>query len=326
MHPRTLLRLLLLSAALFQAAPALSARGTAPQPPVAAGAAPLTVTADDGHRLALWARVPPSPRGTILLLHGRTWSARPNFDLQVAGTPRSVLDALAYAGYAAYALDQRGYGASPRDASGWLTPERAVRDALAAAELIRSRHPGLAAPAVVGYSQGSLTTLLAAQQHPDAFSAIVLYGFPADVEVRRPQDPGAATPPRAATTAQAAASDFVVAGAASQAVIDAYVAQALAADPVRADWRSTEQFQFDPAQVRTPTLLLHGAADGYLRADALARLFTRLGTQDRRWVVLPDSDHAAHVENAQPAWIDAIVGFIERPRPVLEPAGRSAAP
>ena len=50
---------------------------------------------------------------------------------------------------------------------------------------------------------------------------------------------------------------------------------------------------------------------------ALARLFTRLATPDRSWVVLPDSDHAAHVENAMPAWVAAIVDFLERPRPGL---------
>ena len=278
---------------------------------------PLEVRADDGHALALWHKAPPAPRGAILLLHGRTWSARPNFDLQVPGTPRSILDALAYAGYAAYALDQRGYGASKRDASGWLTPERAVGDVVAAAALIHARHPGLPAPTVVGYSQGSLIALLTAQRHPDAFSGLVLYGFPGDIDVPRPADPGTPRPARTATTAKAAASDFVVPGAASPTVIEAYVTQALAADPVRSDWRHTEQFRFDPTQVHTPTLVLQGAADAYLKPEALARLFVRLATPDRSWVVLPDSDHAAHVEDAQPAWVRAILDFIERPRPPL---------
>jgi alpha-beta hydrolase superfamily lysophospholipase len=109
----------------------------------------------------------------------------------------------------------------------------------------------------------------------------------------------------------------VVEGAASQAVINAYVEQALAADPVRVDWRDLEQFRFEPERVSTPTLLLQGVADGYVKPDALARLFTRLGSADRSWVVLPESDHAAHVESAHTAWVAAIVDFIERPRPAL---------
>src|ERR1700687_2789631 len=56
----------------------------------------------DGPPLALWARRPPSPVGTILLLHGRTWSALPDFDLQVPGESRSILANLAARHYAAY--------------------------------------------------------------------------------------------------------------------------------------------------------------------------------------------------------------------------------
>lgn len=277
------------------------------------------VASDDGHALTLWSKSGEAPKGAILLLHGRTWSALPNFDLQAAGTKRSVLDALVARGYAAYALDQRGYGSTPRDASGWLSPQRAARDAIATAAHIHALHPALPAPAVVGYSQGAMTALLAAQHAPEAFSTLVLYGFPADIDATPAAMDEPAAPPREPTTATAAAADFVVAGAASQAVVDAYVAQALGADPVRVDWRDLEQFRFDPARVRTPTLLLQGVADGYVKPDALAHLFTRLGSSDRSWVVLPDSDHAAHVETTQSAWVAAIVDFIERPRPALDP-------
>src|SRR5207248_1219434 len=40
----------------------------------------FTVQAD-GHPLAVWARIPMMPRRAVLLIHGRTWSARPAFDL-----------------------------------------------------------------------------------------------------------------------------------------------------------------------------------------------------------------------------------------------------
>lgn len=291
-----------------------------PSPAVTTTAVRIELVADDGHTLALWGKTPPAPRGMILLLHGRTWSALSNFDLQVAGTPRSVMDAFVYAGYAVYALDQRGYGASPRDASGWLTPTRASADAFAAATLISRRHPGFAAPVVVGYSMGSLTALFAVQQHPSAFSKLVLYGFPVDPDVvqLRGQASVTAVPARAATTSKAAAEDFVFTNAAPQSVVDAYVAQAVAADPVRVDWNQLHEFRFDPTKVTTPTLLLQGVADGSVKPEAVARMFTRLATPDRSWVVLPNSDHAAHIENAMPAWIDAIVNFIERPRPELE--------
>jgi len=60
--------------------------------------------------------------------------------------------------------------------------------------------------------------------------------------------------------------------------------------------------------------VIHGVADPLATADEQLKLFSRLGTADRSLVVLPSSDHAAHVEDVQPAWVDAIVTFIERLR------------
>jgi alpha-beta hydrolase superfamily lysophospholipase len=266
----------------------------------------------DGHVLALWEKRAATPRATVLLVHGRTWSALPNFDLQVAGPSRSVLDGFVRAGYAAYALDLRGYGGTARDATGWLTPDRAAEDVRSALEWIRKKNPSLkAAPALVGYSRGSYVALLMAQRHPDALSSLVLYGF---TTVGFAPDPPAETPARAANTAKAAASDFITPEAAPQAVIDAYIRQALEHDPIRVDWRDESRFAFEPARVRMPTLLIYGARDPRYSSDGVARLFGSLGTEDRSLVVLPRSDHAAHVENTHAAWLHAILEFIDRPR------------
>lgn len=276
------------------------------------------VQADDGQSLALWSRLPAQPRGTILLVHGRTWSSLPNFDLQVPGEPadsRSVLAALARAGYAAYALDLRGYGASARDRSGWNTPERAVADVQEVLAWIAARHPQLPAPALLGYSNGARVALLVAQAQPRALSALVLYGFPDDVDaaVEMPVPPG--PPPRERTTAEGAASDFITDGASPPAVREAYVAQALAADPVRTDWRAPEQFAFHPERVvGTPVLLIRGVGDPLATQEENARLYARLGSEDRTWVTLPHADHVAHVEDTHAAWVEAVVGFLRRPR------------
>ncbi|HEU0299226.1 MAG TPA: alpha/beta fold hydrolase [Longimicrobium sp.] len=281
-----------------------------------ASAQPARHTVDaGGHPLAVWEKRPQTaPRGAILLIHGATWSSLPNWDLQVPGEDRSVMDALVRAGYAAYALDQRGYGATPRDSTGWNTPGRAAEDANAVLHWIAGREEGMRS-AVVGYSLGSYVALLTAQRHPESLSAIVLYASPID-----PDNPFAsssappAAPPRRRTTAEAAASDFITPGAASPAVVDAYVRQALASDSVKADWRQLAEFSVDPAAVRVPVLLLHGVNDPIASMERHARLFSRLGTEDRAWVVLPASDHAAHVENAQAQWVHAVVRFLEQPR------------
>ncbi|MBB6336281.1 pimeloyl-ACP methyl ester carboxylesterase [Xanthomonas arboricola] len=296
----------------------LTASGLQAQPHPGPGTQLAQVRTDDGQTLAVWSRVPAQPRGTILLVHGRTWSALPNFDLQVADEPRdarSVLAALAQAGYAAYAVDLRGYGGSARDRSGWNTPARAVADVDAVLSWVAHQHPQLPPPALLGYSNGARVALLIAQQHPQAVSALVLYGFPDDVDAAPDTTPAPAQPLRARTTAAAAGEDFITANAAPPSVRAAYVAQAVSADPVRTDWRAMEQFAFQPEQVTTlPVLLLRGVDDPIATQADNAHLYARLRSEDRSWVTLPHADHVAHFEDTHAAWVDAVVSFLRRPR------------
>ena len=129
----------------------------------------------DGHPFAVWSKVPAEPRAVMLLIHGRTWSTRPDFDLQVPGEDLSLMDGLADMGIAAYGLDLRGYGETPRDASGWLTPDRAAADVAQVLGWLKRRHPELAAPYLFGWSYGAMVSQLVSQRQPDAMSAVVLF-------------------------------------------------------------------------------------------------------------------------------------------------------
>jgi pimeloyl-ACP methyl ester carboxylesterase len=274
----------------------------------------LAVRADDGLTLALWAREVSRPRGVIVLLHGRTWSALPDFDLQVPGEQRSVMQSLNARGYSAYALDLRGYGRTPRDSTGWLTPDRAGRDVAEVLEWL-AKERKIQRPVLLGWSYGSLVAQLTAQRRPDLMSSVILFGYPRDpAKLVFSEEP--AQPSRAPNTREAAASDFISPEVTPKKVIDAYVAAALAADPVRVDWRNQQsEFQaLDPSKVLVPTLLMQGERDPLAPADAQARLFVGLGTHDKQWVVLPGGDHAALIEDTHPAFIAAIVSFLERPR------------
>jgi pimeloyl-ACP methyl ester carboxylesterase len=301
---RKLVLAFVLLAPLFFTAPAFAAPGGRLEQ--------FTVMAD-GHPLALWAREVRRPRGVIVLLHGRTWSALPDFDLQVPGEPRSVMHALNAQGYSAFAPDLRGYGKTPRDATGWWTPDRAARDLAATIEwLAHEKH--IVKPTLLGWSNGSLVSCLMAQRRPELISNLILYGFPRDVAAPLVMQPVPDTPARETNTRERAASDFISPQAISQKVIDAYVAAALSADPVRVDIRATEQWgELDPAKVVTPTLVLQGERDPLAPIPAQGNLFTKLGTPDRQWVVLPGVDHAALIEDSQPAFIAAVVAFVGRP-------------
>ena len=293
------------------------------------GRAPFkhTVIAD-GHPLTVWNKRPATARRAVLLIHGRRWSSLPNYDLQPPREHRSVMDALAAQGFAVYALDMRGNGATPRDSTGWLTPNRAAADVAVVLDWItRREHPGSGAPSVrpvlVGYSRGSETALLTAQRYPDKLSGLVLYGFPFDIDSVRPVNSDPPRPPRLRNTPEDAAANFITPGAASQAIRDAFVAAALAADPVSVDWGRMQEFNaLDPRAVHVPTLVLDGARDPYAAGTSHARLFTRLGTEDRTWVVLPHGDHVAHIENTHTEFVRVIARFLSRP-PVAAPGEHS---
>jgi len=269
----------------------------------------------DGHHFAVWEKRPAQPRAAILLLHGRTWSSLPNFDLQVPGERRSFMDALVAAGLDVYALDMRGYGATPRDGSGWLAPNRAVADVSGVLGWMQQRMaPAQRVPIYLfGLSRGAMVAAMTAQRRPEALSGVILLGFGFDPDAQAAATPANARPERLANTADAAASDFITRDAFTQSTLAAFVRAALKADPVLADWRDDNEFNaFRPAQMQVPVLLVHGANDPQAPLAVETKLFTRFATPDKWWVILPGADHAAHLEKSAGELVRVIASFIRR--------------
>ena len=237
------------------------------------------------------------------------------FRPQVAGEKRSFRDGLADAGLDVFALDMRGYGATPRDATAWLTPDRAVADVLGVVAWLQQRMPAAQRLPVYlfGLSRGAMIAAMAAQQRPESLAGVVLLGFGFDPDAQSPPTPGNARPERLRNTADAAASDFLTDDAYTKATVTTFVRAALKADPVLADWRDENQFNaFRPAQMQVPALLVHGARDPQAPVAIEQKLFTRFGTPDKWWVILPGADHAAHLEKSSVELVRAIVSFTRR--------------
>lgn len=285
--------------------------------PPAARPGPLTLerftVQSDGHPMAVWARRPANPRGAVLFVHGMTWSTRPDFDLQVPGLQRSVMTSFATQGFAAYGVDLRGYGETPRDATGWLTPKRAAADVTNVLTWVAAQHPSLPKPALVGWSRGAAVSGMVAQASPSKVSALVLYGFVFDPEAQFVDGIASDKPQSARNTAESAAADFVSPKVTPPAVVKAYVEQALKADPIRVDLKGDSEFNaLKPSKVTVPTLVLYGQEDAITDQEA-GKFFAALGTGDKALVVLPGADHAALVEDTHDMWVAAVVGFLTRP-------------
>lgn len=263
----------------------------------------------DGHPIAVWSKVGDRPASVLLLVHGRTWSAVPNFDLQVPGEDLSLMDGLVERGIAAYGIDLRGYGETPRDPSGWNTPSRASADVAETLRWLRARHPGLPVH-LFGWSQGARVSQLTAQRAPELVDRLVLFGYP-HRPGERPVEVPDGDPPARPTTAEAAASDFITPGSISRVAIDAYVAAALDADPVRTDWTASHEWnELDPGAVGVPTLILQGEHDPLSPDEFQAWLFDGLATADKAWVVIPGGDHAAFLEAPRPYFLSVLAAFL----------------
>lgn len=269
----------------------------------------------DGHPLAVWEKSPASPEQVVLLVHGRTWSTRPDFDLQVPGEDLSLMDGLVARGIATYGVDLRGYGDTARDSTGWLTPKRATDDVVHVLKWMAQRHPDTPKPFVFGWSYGAMVAQLAAQMHPDLVSGLIVFGYPWRPEIASNPANLPASPLRKSNTAAGAAADFITPGSISQAAIDAYVAAALEHDPVRVDWRSYPHWHaLDPTEVTVPTLLIDAEHDPVTNDDVLRDLFAKLATADKAWVNVPGGDHAAFLEEPRDYFLAVMAAFINGKR------------
>lgn len=269
----------------------------------------------DGHPIALWEKPYQDAEGIILFVHGRTWSGLPDFDLQVDGEDLSLMDGMLEEGYGSYAVDLRGYGETPRDSSQWLSPTKAANDVIAVLAWISESHNKQPIH-VFGWSYGSVISLLASQTDHSNIASLTLFGFWLDLDSDIPKDTDGKVLERRINTAEAAASDFIVPGSISQRAIDGYVKAALAADPVRVDWRNEYEFlTIDPSRIDVPVLLMQGEFDPIAPTELQAKLFARLKTPNKSWVVVSGGDHAAFMETPRPYFIRAFSDFIDRFNP-----------
>jgi len=268
-----------------------------------------TVTVQ-GHPVRVWEKSDGRAQRAILLVHGRTWSSLPDFDLQAPGENLSFMDALVASGFRVYAVDLRGYGGTPRDSTGWNTPMKAAGDVQAVLDWIRGRNGG--APVYLfGWSLGSLVAHLVVQLRPELTSGLILYGYPLNPERWSSIEAGSDTPPRKPNTAEDARSDFITPGAIPREAVDAYVAAALKSDPVKVDWKDIAEFgQLSGAAIHVPLLLVHGDLDPLVDSRVQAGLFSEVTGVDRWWVVIPGGDHAVILEKPHGKLVRAVVDFV----------------
>ena len=133
----------------------------------------------DGLRIYLWEKYKAGLEDSFgisgkiaLLVHGGTWSGRPDFDLQIRDY--SLMDSLATNGYDVWAIDIHGYGHSDKTDKDWSGVESAAADIEAAVEYI-AKLRGASKVDLLGWSAGTQRAGLYAMRHPERVAKLILY-------------------------------------------------------------------------------------------------------------------------------------------------------
>jgi len=296
-------------------------------------------------RLHLRAHADDQSRPPVLFVHGATYASR-LYDVPHPGA--SWLKATSEAGYAAYAIDIRGYGKSAvRDLAGRASPYAraadAVKDIGDAVRWLCERHNRNHID-LIGGSWGSITSAMFASGVLNSqIAALVLYA-PIFREVNPgwlsflcdPSDPSQFNPAfRAARqvcemSTRARWDAEIPAGEdwRDEAVFQALVQSSLSDDPHAAHrdppaflapngtlldlWEAfNARSLYDPSRITCPTLLIRGGADTTsTRSDALA-LFDAIAAPTKRYVELANGAHFASAERIGPQVFRTVNTFLK---------------
>ena len=244
----------------------------------------------------------------MVLVHGATWSGRPDFDLQIRDY--SAMDAFARAGWDVFAPDIQGYGNSdePKGQS-WSRTGDAAQDLAAAIEWI-VRERGVEKVSLLGWSWGAQISGTYANQHPDRVERLLLMGFTWGKGFPKREPP---KQKYRVNTEEDAASDFID-GCYEQDVVDLYVREALESDPESPNGVLVDFFQHlpmvDPVKLPMPVMLLYGAHEvDEVRLEDATAFFSQLKHPGRSLVVLEGGGHAVLLEKPHRRWQQTVLAF-----------------
>ena len=248
----------------------------------------------------------------VLLVHGATWSGRPDFDLQIRDY--SLMDLLAKNGYDVWAIDIHGYGRSEKTDKDWSDTASAAGDIGAAVDYI-AKLRGVEKISIFGWSLGTQTTGLYTMEHPEKVNKLILFAMawkgnqagrsrPIPKEQYRINDEAAAR------------SDFI-AGQFEADVVEKYVKEALATDPrspngVRVDMPHKAPMLI-PERIKVPTLIIHPEKDFLASEKETLEFFGKLGTNYKSYAALPDGGHAIILEKNYKKFQSVVLGFLNQP-------------
>jgi pimeloyl-ACP methyl ester carboxylesterase len=279
---------------------------------------------------------------TLLFVHGATYPSDTMFDLKIDG--ESWMDSIARHGYDVYSMDVRGYGRSTRppemdrparDSSPVVTTDDGVSDFGAVVDHIRERR-GVPRVILMGWSWGTVIAGAFAAANPAKVERLVMYAplwlrrIPGGLRVDGQM--GAYR----AVTFEAAKQRWLTGVAADRqkdvipsGVLEAWWNANMEADPIGAKmtppavrapngllvdalkyWEADTRY-YDPSTIQAPTLLVVGAWDVDTPAYMSHAILTRLGSRQKRLVIIGEGTHHLMLERNRTQMFREVQTFLD---------------
>ncbi len=283
------------------------------------------------------------PARTLLFVHGATYPSSVTFDFSAGGY--SWMDTLAHAGFDCWLMDIRGYGRSDRPAEMEQKPEAngpivhtdvAVADLAAMMEFVLKKR-ALAKLQLLGYSWGTLITGAYTAKNNDKVERLALYGtsmLNSGASLIGSERPTMAYRYVDAQSVKARW-QHELDPAEIQDIIEPdwqrkWLEEAIASDPKSGEhdppllraptgvvddkvcrW-SQGIFQYDPADITVPTLVIVGERDIETTPEGALSVYHKLtNTPHRRYVIIGKTTHSALLERRRDQLFRATRSFLE---------------
>src|SRR5262249_1840835 len=264
----------------------------------------------------------------LLFIHGATYPAETTFDLPLGG--RSMMDYIAQQGWDVYLVDVRGYGGStrppemdkpPTEGKPFADTSAAVKDVSAAVNYILQKR-GVAKINLMGWSWGTAIMGMYTAENNSKVNRLVLYA-PLWIFTTRPiiggGGPFGAYPAGTKESAKQrwlagvsekkkddlipphwvehrADATLATAPIGSQHTPPAPPRPHTALPQLRTYWAAGKS-QYDPGDIRVPTLLIHAEWDADLPSDQAHAYFAKLtNTPYKRFVEIGEGTHTIIME------------------------------
>lgn len=246
-----------------------------------------TLTGVGGLRLHWQQWTPPSPRGSVVLVHGMG---------EHIGRYDEVITALTDQGLVVTAADHRGHGRSDGRRAHIDRMDNLVADLGSVVDLATSAHPGLPL-FLLGHSLGGLVATLYAVDHQDRLAGLVLSGPLAALEAANPLTRAAAR------ILSATVPTLPLVGVDSdQLSHDPAVGPAYRDDPLvysgKLSARTVGELaagvsavQSRASELTLPLLVLHGGKDAIVPPVGSAELHAKARSADKRRIVYDGMYH-----------------------------------